>query len=59
MHLVVVDGFLLTGNIGSPSCVAEETNWVLTREQLGKVRDLSCPFCGIKWRKYTPELLEA
>lgn len=25
-----------TGNIGSPSCVAEETNWVLTREQLGK-----------------------
>ncbi|XP_019130650.2 tectonic-2 [Larimichthys crocea] len=25
-----------TGSIGSPSCVAEETQWVLTREQLGK-----------------------
>nr|XP_046243359.1 tectonic-2 [Scatophagus argus] len=25
-----------TGRIGSPSCVAEETQWVLTREQVGK-----------------------
>ncbi|TKS78698.1 Tectonic-2 Precursor [Collichthys lucidus] len=25
-----------TGSVGSPSCVAQETQWVLTREQVGK-----------------------
>lgn len=29
--------FSFTGNIGPPSCVAEVTQWVLTREQVGKV----------------------
>ncbi|KAM9360664.1 tectonic-2 [Symphorus nematophorus] len=42
-----------TGSIGSPSCVAEATQWVLTREQVGKTAvrvqlslDKSLPLCG-------------
>lgn len=29
--------FSFTGSIGPPSCLAEVTQWVLTREQVGKV----------------------
>ncbi len=40
--LVVGDGFFsFTGSVGPPSCVAEQTQWVLTREQVGKVRSQS------------------
>ncbi|XP_044052251.1 tectonic-2 isoform X2 [Siniperca chuatsi] len=42
-----------TGSIGSPSCVAEVTQWVLTREQVGKTAvqvqlrlDKSLRLCG-------------
>ena len=35
-------GFSFTGSIGSPSCVAEATQWVLTREQVVKVRSQTC-----------------
>lgn len=40
--LVVADGlFSFTGSIGPPSCDAEVTQWVLTKEQVGKVRSSS------------------
>ncbi|KAK5871470.1 hypothetical protein PBY51_004351 [Eleginops maclovinus] len=36
LNLRTVSPSNTTGSIGSPSCVAEETQWVLTREQVGK-----------------------
>ena len=35
--LMMIILFSFTGSIGPPSCVAEVTQWVLTREQVGKV----------------------
>lgn len=29
----------VTGNVGPPSCVDQATQWMVTQEQVGKVKD--------------------
>ncbi|XP_029296014.1 LOW QUALITY PROTEIN: tectonic-2, partial [Cottoperca gobio] len=53
LNLRAVSPSNTTGSIGSPSCVSEDTEWVLTREQVGKTAvrvqlrlDKSLRLCG-------------